>query len=439
MNGPFNASPAAAAPTELAASLWWQTAVPATPTPALAESARSDVLVIGAGYTGLSTALHLAESGTAVTVLDAHEPGWGASGRNGGQVNPTLKHDPDELVQHFGAEAGERLTQAVSDSADLVFGLVQRHGIACDPVRQGWLQLSHSVAGLSVLRTRADKWAARGVPVQWLDAAAVRQRVGTAAFVGGWLDGRAGSVQPLSYARGLARAAQAAGARVHGHSPVVDLRREGGVWVATTASGPQVRAAQVVLATNGYTDGLLPGLARTVLAANSFIVATAPLPPALAAQVLPGRETASTAQRLLVYFRKDAQNRLLLGGRGRFAEPQAAPDFAHLERALARLFPQLQGVPITHRWAGRIAITRDFLPHLHRPSPGLTAVLGCNGRGIALCTSIGAHLAAQLLDASHAMPYANSPVRTFPLHGLQRLYISAGVAWYGLLDRLSVG
>lgn len=441
MNAPLPpaamATMAAAAPTSLEASLWWHTATPAVPAPPLHGAVRTDVLVVGAGYTGLSTALHLAEAGAVVTVLDAYEPGWGASGRNGGQVNPTLKHDPDELLQRFGPEAGERLVQAISSSADLVFHLAHKHAIACDPVRRGWLQLSHVESALEGLRARADKWSARGVPVQWLDRDAVRDRVGTSAFAGGWLDGRAGSVQPLSFARGLARAAVAAGARVHGHSPVVTLERDGAHWRATTASGAQVLADQVVLATNGYTDALWPDLASTVLAANSFIVATAPLPEHLARQVLPQRETASTSQRLLVYFRKDAQNRLLLGGRGRFSEPQAAPDFAHLERSLALLFPQLKGVPITHRWAGRIAITRDFLPHLHQPAPGLVAVLGCNGRGIALCTSIGVQLAAWLRNPDYAMPYPVSPVRPIPWHGLQRFYISAGVAWYALLDRVA--
>lgn len=425
-------------PTDLVASLWFDTATSAPETPPLEQSVRTDVLVIGAGYTGLSTALHLAEAGADVTVLDAHEPGWGASGRNGGQVNPTLKHDPDELLRQFGPEIGERLVQAMAGSADLVFSLVQRHGIDCDPVRQGWLQLSHGEAGLAALRRRAEQWSARGAPVHWVDRDAVLRRVGTASFVGGWLDGRAGSVQPLSYARGLARAAQACGARVHGNSPVQQLRHVAGGWVATTAAGVQVRAAEVVLATNGYTGELWPGLASSVLAANSFIVATAPLPEALSRQVLPGRETASTAQRLLVYFRKDAQNRLLLGGRGRFAEPQGAADFAHLERALALLFPALRDVPITHRWAGRIAITRDFMPHLHQPAPGLTAVLGCNGRGIALCTSIGAHLAASLCSSAQVMPYPVSSVQRIPGHALQRFYISAGVAWYALMDRLGV-
>ncbi|WP_459203793.1 NAD(P)/FAD-dependent oxidoreductase [Ralstonia pseudosolanacearum] len=417
-------------------SLWAATAPAAPPTPALRESIATDVLVIGGGYTGLSTALHLAERGTGVTVLEANDPGWGASGRNGGQVNPSLKHDPDELMRMLGAARAEPLIEAVSRSADLVFDLIGRHGIDCQPVRAGWLQLSYSDQAVPAMHARAHQWARRGVRVELLDRAAVARRVGTEAFAGGWLDGRAGAIQPLAYARGLVQAAQRAGAAVHGNTAVTALERQGTTWVASTATGAQVRAQRVVIATNGYTGALWPGLAQTVLSANSFIVATRPLKPADAQAILARGETASTSQRLLLYFRKDAAGRLLMGGRGFFAEPRGPQDFAHLERSLELLFPQLGRLDYEYRWAGRIAITRDFMPHIHEPAPGVTMALGCNGRGIALCTSLGQQIAARLTDSGHAFPYPVSPIVPIPLHGLQRFYIAAGVAWYSLLDKL---
>ncbi|MBB6580387.1 NAD(P)/FAD-dependent oxidoreductase [Ralstonia solanacearum] len=417
-------------------SLWTATAPAAPPTPALQASIATDVLVIGGGYTGLSTALHLAERGTGVTVLEANDPGWGASGRNGGQVNPTLKHDPDELVRMLGAARAEPLIDVVSRSADLVFDLIDRHSIDCQPVRAGWLQLSYSDKAVPAMHARAHQWARRGVRVELLDRAAVARRVGTEAFAGGWLDGRAGAIQPLAYARGLVHAAQQAGASVHGHTAVTALERQGSTWVASTGTGAQVRAQRVVIATNGYTGALWPGLAQTVLSANSFIVATRPLKPADAQAILARGETASTSQRLLLYFRKDAAGRLLMGGRGFFTEPRGPQDFAHLERSLELLFPQLGRLDYEYRWAGRIAITRDFMPHIHEPAPGMTMALGCNGRGIALCTSLGQHIAARLTDSGHAFPYPVSPIVPIPLHGLQRFYIAAGVAWYSLLDKL---
>ncbi|VVO45528.1 Gamma-glutamylputrescine oxidoreductase [Pseudomonas fluorescens] len=419
-------------------SLWAATAPPGVPTPALSESLKVDVAIVGAGYTGLSTALHLAEKGVSVCVLEANEPGWGASGRNGGQVNPTLKYDPDQLVQMYGAERAEPLIDTVSNSADLVFDLIKRHEIDCSPVRKGWMQVSYSDKGVAGLHARADQWARRGVPVQRLDARAVATRMGSEAFAGGWLDGRAGAIQPLAYARGLVRAALTAGVRIHGQSAVTELQRQGSGWQVQTACGAQVTADQVVLATNGYSSNLWPGMAQSILAANSFIVATKPLSGSVADSILPGQETVSTAQRLLLYFRKDAYGRLLMGGRGLFNDPTGPTDFAHLERSLALLFPQLGPLEFEYHWAGRIAITRDFMPHVHEPAPGLTLALGCNGRGIALCTSLGQQLAGRLCDRHAAFAYPVSPLQRLPLHGLQRFYIGAGVAWYSLLDRLNV-
>ncbi|WP_426177092.1 NAD(P)/FAD-dependent oxidoreductase [Pseudomonas sp. TWRC1-2] len=419
-------------------SLWSATAPSVLPTPALSESVKVDVAIVGAGYTGLSTALHLAERGVNVCVLEANEPGWGASGRNGGQVNPTLKYDPEQLMQMYGPERAEPLISTVSNSADLVFKLIERHRIDCAPVRKGWMQVSYTQKGVAGLHARADQWARRGVPVQRLEARDVAARMGSEAFAGGWLDGRAGAIQPLAYARGLVGAALAAGVQIHGHSAVTGLQRQGSGWQLQTVSGAQVTADQVVLATNGYSGNLWPGMAQSILAANSFIVATKPLSERAADSILPGQETVSTAQRLLLYFRKDSHGRLLMGGRGLFNDPTSPADFAHLERSLALLFPQLGPLEFEYRWAGRIAITRDFMPHIHQPAPGLTLALGCNGRGIALCTSLGQQLAGRLCDGNADFAYPVTPLQRLPLHGLQRFYIGAGVAWYSLLDRLNI-
>ncbi|TDF63202.1 FAD-binding oxidoreductase [Cupriavidus sp. L7L] len=424
------------APSSLPPSLWAATAPVAPNVPPLLDSKTVDVLVIGAGYTGLSTALHLAEHGSNVCVVDTHEPGWGASGRNGGQVNPSLKHDPDELERMLGGERAEALINAVSGSADLVFDLVERYKIDCHPVRAGWLQLAYSPKSVPALHSRARLWQRRGVPVEMLDRNEVERRVGTRQFAGGWLDGRAGAVQPLAYARGLADAAIHAGATIHGGSCVTGLAREGAKWKATLSTGAVVTAEEVVIATNGYSDALWQGLRQTLLTANSFIVATRPLRGHIARTILQRGETASTSQRLLLYFRKDHAGRLLMGGRGFFSDPKQPKDFAHLERSLALLFPQLGTLEFEYRWAGRIAVTRDFMPHIHKPAPGITIAVGCNGRGIALCTSFGKHLAADLMSGEQ-FPYPVSPLAPIPFHSLQRFYIAAGVAWYSLLDKLS--
>src|SRR5215468_5891014 len=189
-------------------SLWAATAPPAPPTPPLAQSARADVCVVGAGYAGLSTALHLAERGVRTVVLEAHEPGFGGSGRNGGQVIPGLKYDPDDLVAMFGAEAGGHLVRVAGGAADTLFGLIARHGIDCEARKCGWIQPAFAAADVPVVERRAEQWQRRGAPVEVIDRDTVRRLVGSPIYHGGLLDRRGGSVQPLSYARGLARAVQ---------------------------------------------------------------------------------------------------------------------------------------------------------------------------------------------------------------------------------------
>ncbi|MBP0593779.1 FAD-binding oxidoreductase [Paraburkholderia sp. LEh10] len=416
-------------------SIWSATAPPAVPTPPLAASRRADVAIIGAGITGLSTALHLAERGCDVCVLDAAEPGWGASGRNGGQVIPGLKHDPDDLMRALGRETALPLIELASGTADVVFDLIARYRLDCDAVRAGWIQPAHSSAMLETQRRRVAQWQARGASVDMLDRAAVAARTGCAGYLGGWIDRRAGSVHPLKYLRGLLNAATQHGVSVHGQSKVGSLTRAGRGWRVTTAAGDTVDADDVLIATNGYTDGLWPGLKQTVIAANSFMLATEPLPPSIGATVLGGGEVASDSRRLLLYFRKDAAGRLLLGGRGPFSDPDSARSWAHLERSLVRLFPQAEGVRIGHRWAGRVAVTRDGIPHLHMPAPGLTIALGYNGRGIAMATALGQELAGHLMG-HRPLRFPVSPIRPIPFHGLQRLYFAAAVTWYRAMDVL---
>ncbi|MBI0331363.1 NAD(P)/FAD-dependent oxidoreductase [Burkholderia plantarii] len=418
-------------------SLWAATAEPCVDTPPLDASVAVDVAIVGAGYTGLSTALHLAEQGLRVCVIDANEPGWGASGRNGGQVIPGLKYDPDELMRRYGQRDGAALVQMAGGAADTVFDLIERHGIQCNATRAGWIQPTHSSKLLGTLHARARQWELRGAPVELLDRAQISRRLGTSAFVGGWVDLRAGSVHPLSFARGLARAAQQAGTAIHGGTRAASIERGPAGWRIRTARGPLIDAKQILLATNGYTDGLWPRLAQSVIAANSFIVATQPLPDDVGATILPGGEVASDSRRLLLYFRKDAHGRLLMGGRGPFREPRHAADWAHLERAAQLMFPQLKDIGYEYRWAGRIAITRNFLPHVHLPAEGMTIALGYNGRGIAMATTLGKHLAALIAGTTRGLPLPPTSIEPVPLHALQRFYISAGVAWYGLLDALS--
>ena len=331
-------------------SLWASTARPAPETPAINASRQADVAIIGAGYSGLSAALHLAEAGVSVVVLEAGEPGWGASGRNGGQVIPGLKYDPDDIVAMFGAEAGEHLVRVAGAAPDTVFDLIARHGIDCDARRCGWIQPAFAAADVGLVERRAEQWQRRGAAVSVLDRDTVIRLVGS----------------PLSYARGLARAAQEAGAMICGGSRVTALAREGKRWKVTTAHRPVVWAERVLLATNGYTDALWPRLRRTVIAANSFQVATQRLSDRMRRTVLPEGHVASDTRKLLLYYRCDHHSRLIMGGRGTFREPRGPSAYRHLQSVIGLVFPQLEGVRCEFFWSGRVALTRDHVPQQRR-------------------------------------------------------------------------
>src|SRR5205814_772224 len=417
-------------------SLWSSTAPPAPPTPLLEESVQADVCVIGGGYAGLSTSLHLAGRGIKTVVLEANEPGYGGSGRNGGQVIPGLKYDPDDLEAMFGPECGAKLVAFAGSTADAVFDLIAKHRMDVPHVRNGWIQGAHSKASVEETRSRAEQWARRGAPVEVLDKAETDRHLGTTQYLGGWIDRRGGAVQPLAYARGLARAALGAGATIHGNTRATKLEREDKHWIVTSERGARATADRVMICTNGYADDLWPGVRRSVITPNSYQIATEPLSDNIRKSILPFGQVSSDARKLLLYFRLHDRGRLLLGGRGPFREPRGPQDWQHLEAMLPRLFPQVTDARIDYRWCGRVAITRDFLPHLHEPAPGLLIDIGCMGRGVALQTALGQAMAEYVATGNaDALPLPLRPIRPLPFHALSRAYFAAAVAWYRLLDR----
>ncbi|MDR0251991.1 MAG: FAD-binding oxidoreductase, partial [Brucellaceae bacterium] len=200
-------------PESFSRSLWWNKTSEIKPDyPALKGAHEADIVIVGGGFTGLASAMFLAERGKKVIVLEARHIGFGASGRNGGQIIPGLKHDPEDLLSTYGAEHGRRMIDMVGGSADLVFDLIRRHNIQCAPVRSGWIQAAHSELAKSAVHKRARQWQAQGVEVEILDRSGVTKLSGTDHYLGGWRDPRAGAIQPLDYARGLARVAAANGA-----------------------------------------------------------------------------------------------------------------------------------------------------------------------------------------------------------------------------------
>ncbi len=416
--------------------LWGETAEPAPDAPALPGDRDADVLVVGAGYTGLSTALHAARHGLSVICVDRERPGYGASGRNGGQVLPGFKTYPDHLVARFGVERGGAMAAFGAGIADRLFAVIAEHGIRCAATRSGWVHAGHHPAKLAEQRWKHDQWASRGAPVRWLDRDAIAAHLGSDAYCGGWLDERGGVVHPLSLARGLARAAAEAGAAVHGATPVTALTRERDGWRAD-AGGAVVRARHVVVATNGYTAGLVPKLAASVVTVESAQIATEPLPHDTLAPILPSGSAVSDTRRSLLYFRRSPDGRVMFGGRGGVIGATRNDSYRRLERALRTVFPRLSRIAVTHRWAGRLAATLDHLPHLHESAPGLIAAIGCNGRGVAYSVALG-EIVAERLRRGHweGAPLAVSPIAPIPLHPFRQLGGAIAASWLELRDRL---
>ncbi len=427
---------AAQPPAPFLASLWHATATPSPPSPRLAGDTSADVTIVGGGYAGLATAIHLAERGANVVVLEAaDEIGLGASGLSGGQVNPGIKYDPDEIKTVYGPERAPALVAFAGGTAAATFDLIARLGIDCDAMSGGFVQPAVDSKSLAMLERRYAQWARLGAPVESLNADAMAQLLGSDAYVGGWIDRRGGTLHPLKYVRGLAGAAVARGVRLFTRSRATRIERRNQRWRVSTGTA-SVTCDALALLTNAYSDGLWPGLARSLVPVRSFQVATTPLPDTVADTVLPAGHGASDTRRLLVYWRRDPQNRLMIGGRSSFRTPQSTRNFAPLEGMLRRLYPQASEVAIAHRWYGYVAMTLDSLPHFNRLGSRGLALVGCNGRGVSLFSALGQYI-AQWLDTGRdeVLPLPlQERIATIPFHPFHTAGVGAVAAYYRVRD-----
>ncbi|WP_342643323.1 NAD(P)/FAD-dependent oxidoreductase [Rhodoligotrophos ferricapiens] len=418
-------------------SLWAATAEPEPATIALAGEARADVAVVGGGFCGLSCALHLAESGVDTVLLEAQEAGWGASGRNGGQVIPCFKDDPETLIARLGEDLGERMSRLGAQAGDLVDSLISRHKIACAYRRNGWILGIAGTRGIPAMESRTRQWQARGLPVRLVDRDEMARLIGAPIYAAGYLDPRGAALNPLSFARGLAAAAIRQGARVHTGSAVTAIAREGQFWRVATASGAVV-ARQVVVATGAYSTDVIPELRRSILPVQSIQIATPPLPTELQRSILPEGHVISDNRRLLLYFRFNEQGRFVFGGRGSLGgESIAQSHVTALADTMRRSFPQLGAVGYDHVWAGQVDITPGRRLRVHEPSPGLITVIGFSGRGVAIAPAVGKAIAEAVVAGTlKDLPLPVTPMRPVPLHGLRLPAMSLAAQCFRLLDRL---
>lgn len=424
--------------SSIANSVWTATAKTPPVCPALSGNHEVDVVIIGAGYTGLAAALHLAEAGKSVMVLEAETPGWGASGRNGGQINPGLKEDPDSVEQHFGPVFGPRAVSVSGNAADFVAKLVAKHDIDCGFSQRGWVQPVHDASAMKTVTKRVEQWQQRKAPLRLLSKQDASNLLGSDAYIGGMIDERGGQLHPLNYAIGLAKAAQKAGAIIHGHTRATSIERQGAAHLVKCENG-SVRAKRILICTNGYTDEIAPRVKRSVVPIRSIQIATDPLSDNLRQSVLPYGHSASDSRRLLLYFRFDADGRFIMGGRGDYSESGLKRQFASLKAVTKIIYPQLDGQPWKFNWGGFVAMTADHYPHLSSPEEGIMSAVGYNGRGVAMASVLGKVLAdwASGVDEGD-LNFPITRLRPIPFYFLRKPAVKAVVAWSGLKDKLGV-
>ncbi len=423
---------------EYPASWYAATANPIDRSPALTGEVKADVCVVGGGYTGLSAALHLAEAGFDVVLLEAHRVGFGASGRNGGQLGSAQRMDQKDLERLVGNDDAAKLWELAEDAKDLVKSLIAKHQIDCD-LKPGVAVLGLSNAEQDELHDHAAHLSDRyGYDqMELLDESAGHALCPSPAYRGGYLDMGAAHLHPLNFALGLADAAVKAGVRIHESTEVTGV--ENSTPVAVRTEQGKVTADHVILACNGYLGNLNGKVASRVMPINNFIAATEPLGPE-AARVLTRDVAVADTKFVVNYFRLSADNRLLFGGGESYGYRFPTDIAAKVRKPMVEIFPHLRDVKIDYAWGGTLAITMRRMPYLARVAPNILSASGYSGHGVGTATHAGQLMAQAIQGQAEgfdtmarvpALPFPGGPALRSPL-------LVLAMTWFALRDRLGV-
>jgi len=405
--------------------------------PKLKGKIKADVCVIGAGFTGLSTALHLAEKGYDVVLVEAQRVGWGASGRNGGQVSGGWNKDQADLEKLQGLDDARHLFNIAQDSVDFLRALVTKHAIDCD-LRGGvahfeW-QAKHVAAAHASAQHLNDVYGYE--KIDQLDRAATCELLGTMVYHGGTLDHGAAHIHPLNFALGLAKAAVAAGVQIFEQSEVTKITKGNPVNIVTSRG--RVEAEFLVLGCNGYLGGLEPKVAAKVMPINNFIIATEPLGQTQAEALIAQDIAVADSKFVVNYFRRSADNRMLWGGGESYGWKFPRDIRALVSKPMLEVYPQLKDVKLDYAWGGTLAITMNRMPVFARLGPNILNASGYSGHGVALATLAGKICAQAIAGQSEELDVlARLPTHRFPGGTLLRWPgLVLAMSWYALRDRL---
>ncbi|WP_417824275.1 NAD(P)/FAD-dependent oxidoreductase [Thalassospira lucentensis] len=398
-----------------------------------------DIVVIGGGFTGLSSALHLAERGFDVILLEAHRVGWGASGRNGGQVGSGQRREQDDLEKMVGRDDAKKLWDIAEQSKDIVKSLITKHDIKCD-WKPGILHADHRARFVSDTHAYTEKLQSEyGYnQIRTVDRAEMREMLGTEFYHGGSLDMGAGHIHPLNFALGIADAARAAGARIFENAVVTSYESQSGKVTVKTSNGAVVSANKVILGCNGYLDALEDRVAKRVMPINNFIIATEPLSDDLARDLIRDDVAVADSKFVINYYRLSADNRMLFGGGETYGYRFPRDIKSFVSPHMLEVYPQLKDVKIDYGWGGTLAITMNRMPFFRKIEDNVFTATGYSGHGVAMATLAGQIMADAVAGTMERFDVmSNLKIPAFPGGKTLRYpMLVAAMVWYSIRDRL---